>query len=248
MEVGFKTDTGRKRNNNEDAGCIMLQDKVFIIADGVGGNNSGEVASKTAVQGISKYVEEHSLNDVSTPEEIKAYFEDCINKVNNDVIAKSQSCDENNGMATTLLIAYFVNNLIYVINVGDSRAYIYRNGVLTQITEDHTYVNTLLKAGIISKHEAETHERRNMLTRAIGADIEAVPDFFVSGIKAGDIILMCTDGLYGEVNKKEIEEKLAENLDMSSISSILTALANKKGGNDNITIICMRVTEEDIDE
>ncbi|MGF6375451.1 serine/threonine protein phosphatase PrpC [Clostridiales Family XIII bacterium PM5-7] len=246
MEVGFKTDKGLRRSNNEDACFVMKNDRIFIVADGVGGNNSGEIASRTAVNEIAKYIEQHPLDQLSTAEEIKNYFEDCMKDVNFKVLELSQKYEKNKGMATTVVIAYLLKDTLYIVNVGDSRGYVFREGELTQITVDHTYVNTLLKAGLISEEEAETHENKNMITRAVGAEHTIQEDFFSYSIKAGDIILICTDGLYGEVCESDIVNELQKEKSMSDICNELVTLANKNGGNDNITMVVLKVTEEDI--
>ena len=233
MEVGFKTDKGQRRSNNEDACFVMKKDRVFIVADGVGGNNSGEIASRTCVNGIAKYVETHSMEALSTAEDFK-------------ILEMSQRFEKNKGMATTVVIAYVADNQLYIANVGDSRAYVLRDGELNQITEDHTYVNTLLKAGIISEEEAANHENKNMITRAVGADYTIEPDFFQVSIEAGDMILICTDGLYGEVEKSELISRLTEEESMTHICNELVEAANRNGGSDNITMVVLKVTEDDI--
>ena len=246
MEVGFKTDKGQRRSNNEDACFVMKKDGVFIVADGVGGNNSGEIASRTCVNGIAKYVETNAVSELSEATEVKAYFEDCLKDVNFRILELSQRFEKNKGMATTAVIAYVAGQQLYIVNVGDSRAYLLRNGVLSQITEDHTYVNTLLKAGIISEEEAEHHENKNMITRAVGADYTIEPDFFQRTIEAGDIILLCTDGLYGEVTKDELISRLTEEETMTHICNELVEAANRNGGSDNITMVVLKVTEDDV--
>ena len=246
MEVGFKTDKGLRRSNNEDACYVLKKDKVFIVADGVGGNNSGEIASRTCVDEIAKYVETHDLTLCETDEDIEAYFAECIKDVNFKILELSQRHEENWGMATTVVVACLKDNQLYVFNVGDSRAYILRNHTLTQITEDHTYVNSLVKAGVITAEEAETHENRNMITRAIGADYKIDADAFVITVEAGDRILLCTDGLYGEINHDELCAQLAEDVSMTEICDAFVDAAKSNGGNDNITMIVVNVTEEDI--
>lgn len=246
MEVAFKTDKGKVRHNNEDACFVIPKNKVYILADGVGGNNSGEIASRRAVSGIAKYVESHPLDDVQTFRTVKTYFNDCVQQINYDILKDSKEIIENRGMATTLVVSYFTGDKMYVMNIGDSRAYILRDGEFEQITEDHTYVNSLIKAGIISEEEAERHENKNMITRAVGADYSVEPDFFSVDIKAGDIILMCTDGLYGEVRDDKIIEMLSQNESMGTICADLVDTANMNGGADNITIICLKITEEDL--
>ncbi len=246
MEVGFKTDKGRRRSNNEDACFVMKKDKVFIVADGVGGNNSGEIASRLAVNEIANYVETHPLSEVRSVEQVQDYFEDCLKNANFKVLELSQRIEANKGMATTVVCAYVQSDTIYIINVGDSRAYVFRDGVLLQITEDHTYVNTLLKAGLISEDEAMNHENKNMITRAVGADYTVDADFFSLPIRKDDIILICTDGLYGEVGEEQLIAALKEEKSMTDICNELVEMANENGGSDNITMVVLKVTEEDI--
>lgn len=248
MEVGFKTDKGLRRSNNEDACFVMKRDRVFIVADGVGGNNSGEIASRTCVNEIAKYVENNPVKEAETFEEVQAYFDRCLKEVNFKILEMSQKFEKNKGMATTVVIAYMRRGMLYIVNVGDSRAYILRDGALTQITEDHTYVNTLLKAGLISRTEAENHENKNMITRAVGADHTIEADYFRVPVQAGDIALICTDGLYGEVEEDELISRLSEDETMTHICSELVDDANRNGGSDNITMVVLKVTEEDFDE
>lgn len=248
MEVGFKTDTGLRRSNNEDACYVLRKDKVFIVADGVGGNNSGELASRTCVDEIAKYVEGHNLHQLDTEDEIQNYFGECIRDVNFKILELSQRHEENWGMATTVVMAYLRGNQLYILNVGDSRAYVLRDNCLTQITEDHTYVNSLVKAGLITEEEAEHHENRNMITRAVGADHKIDADFFVVPVVSGDRLLICTDGLHGEVGLNEMTDIMCKNETMTNICDELVELAKANGGSDNITIIVVEITEEDINE
>ena len=173
--------------------------------------------------------------------------EDTLKAIGNNTTLISQR-KQNRGMATTVVIAYIVRDRMYVMNVGDSRAYVFRKGKLTQITEDHTYVNSLVKAGIITKEEAVFHENKNMITRAVGADYRIEPDFFTTKLREDDIVLMCTDGLYGEVEQEELIEKLSAGKTMGDTCYDLIEAANTNGGNDNITLICLKITEDDINE
>ncbi|MDD6043922.1 MAG: Stp1/IreP family PP2C-type Ser/Thr phosphatase [Eubacteriaceae bacterium] len=248
MEVGFKTDKGVRRSNNEDACFVMKKDRFFVVADGVGGNNSGEIASRTAVSEITKFFQEQPLKKKADAEDIRKYFELCMARANLAVLQKSQKIPKNKGMATTVVTAYIDKNCAHITNIGDSRAYLLRNGKLNQITEDHTYVNTLLKAGIISEEEALNHENRNMITRAIGADSMVDVDVFDVTIQAGDMILLCTDGLYGEVPEQEIISIMESEETTNDICNSLVDSANLHGGRDNITMVVLRIMEEDIDE
>ena len=247
MEVGFKTDKGQRRSNNEDACFVMRKEKIFIVADGVGGNNSGEIASRLAVDEIVQYVETHPLQEIQS-EQVQRYFEDCLKNANFKVLELSQRIEANKGMATTVVCAYVRGDTIYIVNVGDSRAYVFRDGILLQITEDHTYVNTLLKAGLITPDEAVNHENKNMITRAVGAGYTIDADFFAVPIQADDVILICTDGLYGEVEEAQLTSVLKEEKSMTDICNELVGMANENGGSDNITMVVLKVTEEDINE
>ena len=248
MQVGFKSDKGLKRSNNEDACFVLLPDKVYVVADGVGGGNAGEIASRTAVNEIANYVVEHPIAEVKNKYAIVNYLQDCIDQANSKIFQMANTYEENTGMATTAIIVYAVCGKAYITNVGDSRVYLYRNGQLVQLTEDHTYVNTLVKAGILSKEQAAVDERKKVITKALGAEPTVEPDFFQVEIMKDDIFLICTDGLYDEVGNQEIIQVLRENRSMSDVCGELVRRANQNGGRDNITIISLKVTEEDIHE
>ena len=178
----------------------------------------------------------------------RSYFVERIKSANSTVLENSRKFEQNRGMATTLVVTYIHGGKAYICNVGDSRVYIFRHGKLTQITEDHTYVNSLVKAGVITHKEAETHGKKNMITRAVGADISIETDFFVTPIKNDDIIFMCTDGLYGELEESEIRREFEKGKSMGDTCCDLIEMANDNGGNDNITVICLKIAEGDLNE
>lgn len=247
MDVGFKTDKGKRRVNNEDAFFVLRNDGVFIVADGVGGNNSGEIASRTAVNEVAQFVEDHPPKGLRGLE-LRDYFYKAIRGANYRVFDMAQRYVENSGMATTMVVAYIDGTKLFVCNVGDSRAYVYGGGVLRQISEDHTYVNALVKAGVISKDEALTHEDKNMITKAVGAEQDVEPDFFELELMKGDCVLLCTDGLYGEVDAEDMAAIFAEGESMTDTCAALVDAANDGGGSDNITVICIRITEDEAHE
>ena len=248
MDVGFKSDKGILRANNEDACFVMLPDKVYVVADGVGGGNSGEIASRTAVNEIVNYVVEHPISLMNNKYAIVNNLQSAIDQANAKVYSMAMAHDENKGMATTTIVIYIAEGKAFIANIGDSRVYLYREGALTQLTEDHTYVNSLVKAGILSKEQADSDERKNMILKALGAEPAVEPDFFQIDIVAGDVMLACTDGLYDEVSEEEIIETIESQDNMSDVAKELVLRANLNGGHDNITIISLRVTEEDINE
>ncbi|MCR4669075.1 MAG: Stp1/IreP family PP2C-type Ser/Thr phosphatase [Clostridia bacterium] len=247
MDVGFKTDKGKRRNNNEDAFFVLRNDGVFIVADGVGGNNSGEIASRTAVNEVAQFVEDRSPKELRG-KALREYFIKAVRGANFRVYDMAQRYIENSGMATTMVIAYIEGSRLLVCNVGDSRAYVYGGGVLRQITEDHTYVNALVKAGVISKDQAMKHEDKNMITKAIGAENDVEPDIFELELMDGDCVLLCTDGLYGEVKEEDIAGIFAKGGSMTDTCAELVDAANDGGGSDNITVICIKVTEGEAHE
>ncbi len=248
MHVGFKTDKGILRSSNEDACFVLLHDKVYILADGVGGGNSGEIASRTAVSEIANYVVNHPLSHLLDKYEIVGYMRDAFEAANTKIYDMARAHEENFGMATTAIIVYVNKGKAYIGNIGDSRVYLYRNGDYLQLTEDHTYVNTLVKAGILSREEADQDERKNVIIKALGAEPTVEPDFFQVEVKKGDILLACSDGLYDEVSDEEIVEIIKEKDNMNELAAELIARANRNGGRDNITIITLQITEEEIDE
>ena len=227
---------------------MLLPDKVYVVADGVGGGNAGEIASRTAVSEIANYILEHPIANTTNKYAVVNYLQSCLDEANSKIFRMANTYEENTGMATTVVIVYVAFGKVFITNVGDSRAYLYRKGQLVQLTEDHTYVNTLVKAGVLSKEQAEFDDRKNVITKALGAEPTVEPDFFQLEIMKDDIFIICTDGLYDEVEDQEIIKVLSNKQSMSDVCSELIDRANKNGGRDNITVISLKVTEEDIHE
>lgn len=248
MHVGFKSDKGVVRPSNEDACFVLLPDKVYILADGVGGGNSGEIASRTAVSEIANFVVQHPIRRATDKLEIVAYLRDAITRANKKIYDMARTYPENSGMATTTVVIHVRKGKAFIANIGDSRVYLYRDFELTQLTEDHTYVNTLVRAGILSREEAERDERKNVIIKALGADSIVEPDFYQVDLKVDDVLLCCSDGLYDELAPEEIIDIINAKPNMSDLAKELITRANQNGGRDNITIISLKVMEEDINE
>ena len=194
VQIGFKCDKGIMRQNNEDACFVVPGRNVYVVADGVGGNNSGEVASRTAVSEIARMVNEAAMDQYRSPEEIFGFFADIIEDVNEQIYQMGLQSQQNRGMATTIVTAYIRMNSAYIANIGDSRAYLFRSGKLGQITRDHTYVNELIDKGVITEDEAEHHEQKNVITKALGTEHRADPDFYKVDLAAGgrdNITVIC---------------------------------------------------------
>lgn len=241
VQIGFKCNKGVVRKNNEDACFVIPSHDVYIVADGVGGNNSGEVASRTAVSGIAEIINESGLCEYSTPEEIFGFLDDTIADVNSRIYHMGIENESNRGMATTLVMAYIRNEEGYIANIGDSRAYLFRQGDLNRITIDHTYVNELISKGVITEEEAEHHKQKNVITKALGAEQNVAPDFYKISLAKGDILMLCSDGLYGEVDNGKIVEILSKGISMNDACSELVDEAIKAGGRDNITVVCIKL-------
>lgn len=241
VQIGFKCNKGVVRKNNEDACFVIPSHDVYIVADGVGGNNSGEVASRTAVSGIAEVINESGLCEYSTPEEIFGFLDDTIADVNSRIYHMGIENESNRGMATTLVMAYIRNEEGYIANIGDSRAYLFRQGDLNRITIDHTYVNELISKGVITEEEAEHHKQKNVITKALGAEQNVAPDFYKISLAKGDILMLCSDGLYGEVDNGKIVEILSKGISMNDACSELVDEAIKAGGRDNITVVCIKL-------
>ncbi len=241
ISVGFKTDKGNLRSGNEDSLFVMPQQHLYIVADGVGGHNSGELASRMAVGYIAQYAAMNPVSAVESKKELKKYFRDCFSGANELIHNKSLEEEGNNGMATTTVLCYLDAGDCYVVNVGDSRAYLVRDGVMRQLTEDHTLVQDMLRSGLLTKEEAMTHPDRNMITKAIGGESTIEPDFYRFRTYPGDVILLCTDGLYGEVSADRILEMACSHSSMHKLAKALVDAANEAGGKDNISVVCIRI-------
>ena len=244
-QFGFRTDTGKLREGNEDALLLLPKYGVYAVADGVGGQNSGEVASRKAMAGIESFLSENPLaasekfSGKYRENWLRGYFQRCLQKVNAEIMKEAQTDPEMNRMATTLVLCYLDKESIYVVNMGDSRAYIVRDGELTQLTEDHTYVNKLISAGTLTKSEARQHPQKNIITKALGGAKNTDPDFYRFDLHEGDRVLLCTDGLHGELTDDEIANILKQKNDLNTICRQLVDAANANGGRDNITVICV---------
>ena len=244
MRIGYLTDRGRRRQTNEDAVKVLAECNFFMLADGVGGNKSGEVASNSALDALEKFINHNPLEWLEGQDEIFRYFRSAVNYVNQFIIKLSEVKQEYNGMATTLSFVYINDGTMYIANIGDSRVYLIHKGMIQQITDDHTYVNDLVKMGAISKDEAKSHARKNVITRAIGVNANNNPDCFSVPVEEGDRILICSDGLYDELDDRTILSRMTRFDDMMICAEDLVGMANDNGGNDNISVICINMVED----
>ncbi len=232
------THTGQVRDRNEDSYQLSLfEDKaLFVIADGMGGHDRGELASRTASDAVCRVIREESGQYPADPFPL---VERAMRTANREV--REQGILIGADMGTTLSVALVSGDVAYIANVGDSRVYWMENGSITQVTTDHSLVAKMVEAGKLTKDEARRHPRANLLYRTIGMDEEIRVDLFRVDLKKGGTLLLCTDGLWGELTDEDIRRVCAENADAESAAARLVQMANERGGRDNITAVVVKV-------
>ena len=245
MIVSAISDIGTKREKNEDA-MYASEDKdlpLYIVADGMGGHNAGDIASNMAVD----IIKEKFLSDkesLNSPRKIKKFIKNVLIEANEIIYEKSVNELNCEGMGTTVVLGYYYDNKVYIGHVGDSRVYIIRNNNMAQITEDHTLVNELIKKGSITESQALNHPQRNIITQALGTSIDIEIDLDTVEFTSGDLLLLCTDGLYNMLEEKIILETLTKSRCLDEGTRTLVNMANENGGMDNITIIIIKLDNE----
>ena len=230
FRVGARTDVGRVREGNEDS--YMVQDPLFAVADGMGGHQGGEVASSLALETLKQITDE--------PESELAGV---VQEANRVVFRKASQDPGLAGMGTTLTAVLGEGEALRLAHVGDSRAYLLRDGELKRITKDHTIVERLVEEGRITQREAEIHPQRSILTRALGVDEEIQVDEDTIEVRPGDRLLLCSDGLTGMVSEEDILQILTDAEDPQTASERLVDAANEAGGQDNITAVVIDILE-----
>jgi len=260
ISVFGKTDVGCTREHNED--CFLVADlttrqasllpevrehevgrkgSLLVVADGMGGAAAGEVASEMATEVVYEHLLGTWFNDdEDTPQQFAFRLREAIEEANRKIHAHAKENPEMRGMGTTITAAGILGDHVYVTQVGDSRAYMIREGEATQITKDQSLMQRLVDAGELTEEEAERSERKNIILQALGPDARVRVDLTHQAICKGDTILLCSDGLSGLVNKDEIAKVVSQDKDLVQISADLIALANERGGPDNITVIVAR--------
>jgi protein phosphatase len=227
------TDTGLQRRANEDS--LLARSPLFVVADGMGGAQAGEVASRIAVESF-----QGGLGDPELPEERLA--EGAL-EANARIHELSQSNAEHAGMGTTLTAVYVGAEEVAIAHVGDSRAYCLRDGELLRLTDDHSLVDELIREGRLTPEEAEDHPQRSIITRALGPEETVEVDTRSFRARAGDVYLLCSDGLTSMVPEARMAEILGEHMRLRDTGEALIAEANRAGGRDNITVILLRLEE-----
>ena len=241
MRAFATSDVGKTRQINEDFYYISSEDepiKLFIVADGMGGYNGGEIASKLAVDSARGYIQSNFESAKNDKESLLNLVKNSSMYANMIVYEKAMKNEELKNMGTTLDICLIYENKAFISHIGDSRVYRIRKDFMRRLTKDHSYVQQLVDEGKITKEESINHPKKNMLIKALGCTEYIEPDVTVKGFIKGDIMLMCSDGLTNMIPENEILKILKENLD--DPSKVLVDRANELGGLDNITAVIIK--------
>ena len=240
MQTFSMTDTGRARQSNQDSvfceeNAVGRFPNLFIVADGMGGHNAGDIASRLGI--------EEAVRQVRTSEKVTTVgiLEEAVQFANTRIYENAEKDERLNGMGTTMVAATIIGNRAYIVNVGDSRLYLL-NDTFRQITEDHSLVEEMVRSGEIQKEEMRTHPNKNIITRARGSNQAVKADCFEIDVTPGDVLLLCSDGLSNMLDDETMERtirKMEDNVEKAGRE--LIDLANEAGGKDNISVILVRV-------
>lgn len=237
-----KSDIGKAREINQDAFYItedsFSEVQLFLLADGMGGANAGDIASKLAVSCAKSYVENNFKDTPKDKDSLIQLLASSMEYANMVVYEKSLEDKKFEGMGTTLEICLIYNNRAYIGHIGDSRIYRIRKEIMRKLTQDHSYVQKLVQDGTITREEAEHHPQKNMLMKALGCNAFVEPDVMVKGFLKGDILIICSDGLTNMVKQDDIFNVVKENFELAPKE--LIERANQNGGIDNVTVITIK--------
>jgi protein phosphatase len=237
------THVGVVRSGNEDSFLLDFQQGVFIVADGMGGHAAGEVASEMAVEIIARELGSmRGLSDAAAGERMR----EAIRAANAAIFERTLAEADKRGMGTTTTVLVLSARRYLIGQVGDSRAYLMRNGFFQQLTKDHSYVQEQVDAGLLTAEQARTHPYSNVITRCVGANEEVIPDVYFGTLHRGDVILLASDGLTGMLEDEQLAEVLAGQGTPEAWVNRMIAEANRRGGLDNITAIVVRIDDVDV--
>jgi serine/threonine protein phosphatase PrpC len=240
IQLAYKTDPGKVRESNEDSVATRKIDDheninaLLIVADGVGGNIAGEVASEFTSE---KFLDMIMKKEKAESPGIEQLLKSVILEINDELINIASMSRDKSGMATTIVCGIIANDKLFFAWAGDSRAYLVRDGIATQLTEDHSFVNELIKSGVLTPEQAKTHPRRNVIIKSLGKDPDLEVDINNIELEDGDRILFCTDGLTGHVADDELAYLVGYHSMPDKSCDSLVKLANDRGGKDNISVI-----------
>lgn len=261
LRAAARTDPGRMRGSNEDDTLLAeLEDDqgtarvgVYAVADGMGGHEKGEVASRLAVKAVLDALQSHPffkegahLADQVADDAVLDVLRAAVAAANRAVYR--HKVEQNTDMGTTIVLVLATSSAAYVANVGDSRAYLIRDGQIRQVTEDHSLVERMVASGQITEAEARLHPQRNVITRSLGADPTVEADLFVERLRPGDRVLLCSDGLSGMLSDAAIAQIASSEPDLDRACRLLVRAANDAGGKDNISVVLAELLPSPVDQ
>jgi serine/threonine protein phosphatase PrpC len=245
IEFGSRSDQGKVRTSNEDSYAASAKHRLFLVADGMGGHAAGEVASQIAASTVEEIVALRCGSDKDPENSLRLAVEEANSRIYEAARIKREFA----GMGSTLTVLAFRDDHYYVAHVGDSRAYLLREGVLDQLTRDHSLVWHLLESGVLRKDELSSHPQKNLITRSIGPHPSVEVDLERGEAQVGDVFLLCSDGLTDVVSDENIRSLLSSpSQSPQEIGDMLVDTANKHGGPDNVTVVVVRLAPGDSKE
>lgn len=249
IRCAAETDTGRVREKNEDSYLVKEEFGLYVVADGMGGHVGGKMASSLSVKTVGEAVEKSFERIVdgagvmplaSSP--VPRLLADAVRAACQAVFEAAQEDPELQGMGTTVTAMLVLSQRAFLAHVGDSRCYLQRNDRVIQVTDDHSLVNEQIKAGLITPEQARSSRLKNIITRSVGFERDVAVDTFALPVQTGDKFLMCSDGLANFVDDTEIGVALSE-MQLDVVPTAMVDLANERGGDDNITVICLAIDD-----
>jgi protein phosphatase len=246
LDYALKTHAGQVRPLNEDAVGADPDSGLFILADGLGGYNAGEIASTMAVSTLLAELpaELDSARLAASTFDPQKVLRERLIAMNSTIFRAALNSSAFEGMATTIVVAWLLGDRLWVAHTGDSRLYRMRNGQLEQLTRDHSFSQELLDAGMVTEEEARLLPAKNLVTRALGASAEVDPEVRDYALQAGDVVMMCSDGLTEMISFSEIGQQLAScDGDVQEGARRLVDMANEAGGRDNVSVVVVGVQE-----
>ena len=254
IEAFGRTDVGRRRKANEDSFLVAPDSHLYAVCDGMGGHNAGEVASQMAIESLAAFVERSGVErEITWPWGLDANLSFDANRLktairlaNSEVFQSAAKREELSGMGTTIVAGLVADTVLTLCSAGDSRCYLVREGEMQQLTKDDSWVSAALGEGILSSDDVERHPLRNVITKAVGARDSIELDVLEHTLQAGDVLLLCSDGLHGMVSDGDIARLLLSSLEsLEGATARLVDAANEAGGRDNVTAVLLRYSEGD---
>lgn len=238
MLIGFATDKGKSRASNQDAGYASAENRLLAVADGLGGHSGGAEASNIAISSLMMRAADAAMD--------LAGLGGILEEANRKILAVAGEVPELFGMGTTMTVAFIRSGKALIGHVGDSRAYLIRAGQARRLTSDHSLAGQLLSSGVLKPEDVQGHPGRHAVIKCLGACERLEPELLEVGLEPNDVLVLCTDGFWDQMNDLEIAERFSQTSDMMTVCEDMTRLANIRGGSDNITVVSALLEESDV--